>query len=585
MSAAEQQQGRLRRLLGRVAPGLEAFSRYQLSWLPSDITAGLSVAAIGLPVGIAYADLADVPPVVGIYAAIFPLFAYALFGSSRQLVIGPDAATCMMLAASLGPLAGGDADHYLALVTAMTLVVGLICVFMGVARLGFIASFLSRPILVGYLNGIALLIVVGQLGRLLGVSVVARDFFPKLLETLARIDHTHLPTVSLGIAVLVGLVALRRFMPRVPAAFVVVAASIVLSVALNLPQHGVSVVGSVPAGLPEFFHIPVLPIGDYPTLLRDAAGLVLVSFTGGILTAKSFAQRNRYEIDPDRELIAIGAGNIFSGLAQGFPVTGTDSRTAINDAMGGKSQMVGVVAGAVMLLSLLFLTEPLAHVPNTALAAVIIVSAVGLFDLATLRELSAMSRVELGFSLGTSLGVLVLGVLPGVLVAVVLSLLLLLILTSRPTHAVLGRVPGMRGYHDRKDYPEAEFIPGLLLYRFNADLVFFNVDYFKARLLAAIAASVTPVEWVVVDASPINVIDSTALKQLEQLIEQLAARGIVFAIAHRKHAARRLFEASWVDVRRELTDEHNYPTLTSAVDAFKAAGRRDAERQVSAGWR
>jgi high affinity sulfate transporter 1 len=554
-----------------------------MSWLPNDLAAGLSVAAIGLPVGIAYADLAGVPPVVGIYSAIFPLFAYAVFGTSRQLVIGPDAATCMMLAAALGPLAGGNAAYYLALVTVMTLLVGLICVVMGMARLGFVANFLSRPILVGYLNGIAVLIVVGQLGRLLGVPVAAVEFFPKLLETLARIDETHLPTVALGIAALAGLVALRRYLPRVPAAFVVVCAGIVLAVVLDLPLQGVALVGRVPAGLPEFFHIPPLPRVDYPTLLRDAAGLVLVSFTGGILAAKSFAQRNRYEIDPDQELIALGAGNLVSGLAQGFPVTGTDSRTAVNDAMGGKSQMVGIVAGAVMLLSLLYLTGPLALVPNTALAAVIIVSAVGLFDFATLRELAAMSRVELGFSIGTTVGVLALGVLPGVLVAIVLSLLLLLILTSRPTDAVLGRVPSMKGYHDRKDYPDAQSQPGLLLYRFHADLVFFNVDYFKSRLLAAIAAAETPVEWVVVDASPINVIDSTALKQLEQLIEELTARGIVFAIARRKHAVRRLFEASWVDVRRELSDEHNYPTLTSAVDAFMARVRRDCEPPSNAG--
>ncbi|MCK7576558.1 MAG: sulfate permease [Chromatiales bacterium] len=525
MAADKQQQGRIRRLLDRGAPGLDALSRYQLSWLPSDIAAGLSVAAVGLPVGIAYADLAGVPPVIGIYAAIFPLFAYALFGSSRQLMIGPDAATCIMLAAALGPLAGGDVEHYRALVIVMTLMVGLIYVVMAVARLGFIASFLSRPILVGYLNGIALLIIVGQLGKLFGLSVAAGDFFPKLLETLAKLGDAHLPTLALGITLLIGLVALRRFAPRVPAALVVVVVGIALSAGLNLEQLGVAVVGSVPAGLPDFFHIPILPTGDYPTLVRDAAGLALVSFTSGILTAKSFAQRNGYEIDPNRELIGFGAGNLVSGLAQGFPVTGADSRTAVNDAMGGKSQLVGVVAGGVMLLSLFFLTEPLAYVPNAALAAVIIVAAVGLFDFATLRELSAMSRVELGFSVGTTLGVLVLGVLPGVLVAVLLSLLLLLMLTSRPTDAVLGRVPGMSGYHDRKDYPGAVTTPGLLLYRFHADLVFFNVDYFKARLLDAIAASDTPVEWVVIDASPINVIDSTALKQVEQLIDELAARG------------------------------------------------------------
>jgi high affinity sulfate transporter 1 len=581
MTAAEQQQGRIRRLLGRVAPGLDALSRYQVSWLSSDIAAGLSVAAIALPAGIAYADLARVPPVVGIYAAIFPLFAYALFGSSRQLMVGPDAATCMVLAAALGPLAGGDAERYLALVVVMTLMVGLIYVVMAVARLGFIASFLSRPILVGYLNGIALLIILSQMGKLFGISVAASDFFPTLLETLAKIDDAHLPTLSLGIALLVALVALRRFAPRVPGALVVVVVGIGLSAGLDLAQVGVPVVGSVPAGLPELFHIPLLPVGDYPTLVRDAAGLALVSFTSGILTAKSFAQRNRYDIDPDRELIGFGACNIVAGLTQGFPVTGSDSRTAVNDAMGGKSQMVGVLAGGVMLLSLFFLTEPLAYVPNAALAAVIVVAAVGLFDFTTLRELYAMSRVEFGFSVGTTLGVLVLGVLPGVLLAVVLSLLLLLMLTSRPTDAVLGRAPGMKGYHNLGDYPEAKTIPGLLLYRFNANLVFFNAEFFKARLLATIAASETPVEWVVVDASPINVIDSTALKQVEQLIDELAARGIVFAVARRKHAVKHLFEASWVDVRRELTDAYNYPTLTSAVNAFHKRGDRAAKDPVS----
>jgi high affinity sulfate transporter 1 len=568
MCVTKQQQGRIRRFVGRVAPGEAGFSHYEISWLPSDIAAGLSVAAVALPVGIAYADLAGVPAVIGMYAAIFPLFAYALFGSSRQLMVGPDAATCMMMAAALGPLAGGDPERYLALVIVMTLTVGLVYLIMGNLRMGFIANFLSLPILVGFLNGIALIIIVGQLGKLLGVSVEASDFFPKLMETLSKLDGAHLPTLVLGLGLLVGLVALRRFLPRVPGALVVVVLGILLAASLNLEQQGVALLGNVPAGLPEFFHIPILPLESYPTIVRDAAGLALVSFTSGILTAKSFAQRNRYEVDANRELIGFGAANIASGLAQGFPVTGADSRTAVNNAMGGKSQMVGIVAGGVMLLILFLLTEPLAYVPNTALAAVIIVSAVGLFDFATLRELYAMSRVELGFSVGTTLGVLVLGVLPGVLLAVVLSLLLLLMLTSRPTDAILGRVPGMKGYHDCKDYPQAETIPGLLLYRFNADIVFYNVDYFKTRVLAAVAASKTPVEWVVVDASPVNVVDSTAVQRIEELHQALAGRGIVFALAHRKHTAARLFDRSWMDTQWELTEKYNYLTLKSAVNAF-----------------
>ena len=477
----------MRRLAVRIAPGIKDFARYDASWLRSDLAAGLSVAAVALPVGVVYADQAGVPVVIGMYAAIFPLFAYALFGSSRQLISGPDAATCMLMAAALGPLAGGDTERYLALVTAMTLGVGLIYLLAGSARLGFIARFLSQPILVGFLNGIAILIIVGQLDMLLGYPLQADDFLGKLAEHVQRLPTAHPPTLVLGLVSLAGLLALRRFAPRLPGALVVVA-GIVLAVVLGLEQRGVAVLGAVPSGLPDFFQIPLLPAQDYPLILRDAAGLVLVSFTSGILTAKSFAQRNRYSIDANRELFGFGAANLASGLAQGFPVTGADSRTAVNDAMGGKTQLVGIIAGGAMLAVLFFLTGPLAFVPISALAAVIIVSAAGLFDFAMLRKLYAISRVELAFSVGTTLGVLVLGAIPGVLLAVILSLLQLLALSSRPSDAVLGRVPGLQGFHDVSDYPEAKTIPGLLLYRFEASLVFYNVEYFRERLLALIAA-------------------------------------------------------------------------------------------------
>ncbi len=585
VSGELKQEGSIRRFVGRVAPGVEAFSRYDISWLANDVAAGLSVAAVALPVGIAYSAIAGVPAVIGIYAAIFPLFAYALFGSSRQLIVGPDAATCMMMAAAIGPLAGGDPERYMALVIVMTLFVGLIYIVMGIARLGFIASFLSLPILVGFLNGIALLIIVGQLPKLLGYSVEASGFFPKLVELVENLNLTHLPTITLGAAMLMGLVVLRRFVPRIPGALVVVIVAIILVAWLGLDQppvpdaQAVAVLGTVPAGLPDLFHIPLLPLEDYNDILRDAAGLALVSFTSGILTAKSFAQRNRYEIDANRELIGFGAANIASGLAQGFPVTGADSRTAVNNAMGGKSQMVSLVAGGVMLLILFFLTEPLAYVPVTALAAVIIVSAVGLFDVSTLRELYAMSRVELALSLGTTLGVLVLGALPGVLLAVVLSLLMLLALSSRPHDAVLGRVPGMKGFYSTRDYPEAQTIPGLLLYRFDAHVVFHNADYFKTRLLAAIAASQTPVQWVIVDVSPVNVVDATAIKKFDQLREELAARDIVVGIANERRTLDRYFQGSWVNAHRELTKDHRFPTLKSAIQAFEHKDGKDKKQK------
>jgi high affinity sulfate transporter 1 len=548
-------------------PGLEVFTRYDRSWLRSDLGAGLSVAAIALPVGIAYADLAGVPAVIGMYSAIFPLLVYALFGSSRQLMTGPDAATCIIVAASLGPLAGGDPERYLALMVILTLMTGILYVFAGMSRLGFIANFLSQPILTGYLNGIALIIIVGQLQKLFGYTGEAEEFFPKLTEFIARIDDSHLPTLILGLGLLIALIVLRLIAPKLPAALVVVVAGIVAVVMFGLDQSDVAVLGSVPAGLPSL-HIPAFDPGAFTALLDDAAGIALVSFTSGVLTAKSFARRNRYEIDANQELIAFGACNIASGLAQGFPVTGADSRTAVNNAMGGKTQLVGIVAAGSMLLILFFLTEPLGYVPTAALAAVIMVSAVGLFDYKELRSLYEISRRELLLSVGTTLGVLILGVLPGVLLAVALSLFWLLTVVSRPHDAVLGQAKGIKGFHNIEDFPEATTIPGLILYRFDANLVFFNADYFRDRVRAIIAAAETPVEWVVVDASSINVIDITALQKVDELREELSAQGVVFATARVKHSLSRFFNYEWGVKHRELYSKYRFHTVKSAVRAF-----------------
>jgi high affinity sulfate transporter 1 len=560
-------QGKFSGFAHNFMPGLGIFTRYDLSWLRSDLGAGLSVAAIALPVGIAYADLAGVPAVIGMYSAIFPLLAYALFGSSRQLMTGPDAATCIIVAASLGPLAGGDPERYLALMVILTLMTGIFYVVAGFSRLGFIANFLSLPILTGYLNGIALIIIAGQLQKLFGYSGEAEEFFPKLTEFIDKLDHSHLPTLVLGLGLLTVLIVLRRVAPKLPAALIIVVAGIAVVVTFGLDQNGVAVLGSVPAGLPSL-HFAAFEPTAFTALLGDAAGIALVSFTSGVLTAKSFARRNRYEIDANQELIAFGACNIASGLAQGFPVTGADSRTAVNNAMGGKTQLVGIVAAASMLLILFFLTEPLGYVPTAALAAVIMVSAVGLFDFTELRNLYEISHRELLLSVGTTLGVLILGVLPGVLLAVALSLFWLLTVVSRPHDGVLGRAKGIKGFHNIEDFPEATTIPGLILYRFDANLVFFNADYFRDRVRAIIAAAETPVEWVVVDASSINVIDVTALQKVDELREELSAQGIVFAAARVKHSLSRFFNHDWGVKHRELHARYRFHTIKAAVRAF-----------------
>ena len=492
---------------------------------------------------------------------------------------GPDAATCILVAAALGPLAGGDPERYLALMVLLTLMTGVLYVLAGIGRLGLIANFLSLPILAGFLNGISLYILVGQLPKLFGYSGEADSFPEKLVELLQKFDQTHLPTLLLGCVLLAALILLQRALPRLPAALLVVIIGIAAVMTFGLEERGVAVIGEVSATLPSFT-LPVMRLDEYASLLLDAGAIVLISFTSGVLTAKSFARRNRYEIEPNQELIGFGACNIASGLAGGFPVTGADSRTAVNNAMGGKTQLVGIVAGAAMLLILILFAAPLAAVPAAALAAVIMVSAVGLFDVTAVRDLYETSRREFALSVGTTLGVLILGVLPGVILAVGLSLLWLLAVGSRPHDAILGRVPGLKGFHDIQDYPEATTIPGLLLYRFDANLVFYNVDFVRERIRVAIAASKTPVEWVVVDASAVNVIDATALQKFDELTDELAHRGIVLAVARVKPSLGRFFKQAWWQKRVERHQAYRFLTLKTAIKAFNERDKKVATRQA-----
>ena len=559
-----------------IAPGLVALLRYDRANLSPDVTAGLSVAAVALPVGIAYAELAQAPAVVGIYAAIFPLFAYALFGSTRELIVGPDAATCLMTAAAVGTLAAGDPDRAAALMALLSLMAGVLSIAAGLLRFGFIANFLSHPILIGYLNGVALIILVGQLPKLCGFSISGRGFFAQTEALVAGLDRVHPASLALGLGALALLLALRRYAARWPGALIVAVVAAIVVVVFDLGAHGVALLGDVPSGLPTV-RLPSIDAGEFRTLFNDAAGLALIGFASGVLTAKSFARRSGHEIDSNRELIAYGVCNVTSGLAQGFAVTGADSRTAINVAMGGRTQLVGVVAGATMLVVLLFLTAPLAALPDAALAAIIIVSACGLFDVKEMRRLWMASTRELGFSLATTAGVLLFGVLPGVTFAIVLSVLWLLMTTARPHDAVLGRAPGVAGLHDVTDYPLATTIPGLLIYRFDADLVFFNVDHLKQRIEALVAAAAMPVEWVVIDAGAINVVDYTAVETVDALHQGLQAKGVVLVLARVKQSlGRRFFHAAWVVSRREKAAMQVFPTVESAIEAFQRRGERKA---------
>ena len=560
----------LPRPIARFAPGLEALTHYELSWLRSDLVAGLSIAAVALPVGIALAEVTGVPVVFGIYAAIFPLFAYALLGSSRMVIVGPDSATCVLVAAVLVSLAEGDPQRQIALMVVLSLITGVFMIIGGVLRLGFVASFLSQPILTGFLNGIALVMIAGQLKTLFGYPGDASGFVLRLVEFAQRVWESHIPTLLLGVGLMAVFMAGRRLYPQLPSLLIIMVLSVLLVVGLGLEQKGVAVIGTVPAGLPQpSVDLPAWT--DFRVLLADGGAVALLAFISGILTVKAFARRSREEVDSTQELFALGACNIVSGLLQGFAVTGTTSRTAVNYAVGGKSRVAGIVAGIIMLLVLLFLTDPLAHIPKTALAAAIIVSGFSLFDNVALRELYAISRLEFGVCIVAMLGVLIFGVLPGVGLAIALSLAWLLYAESRPPDAILGRVPGMRGYHDVKEYPEAITVPGLLVYQFNADLVFYNADRFKQRARAVVASASTPVQWLVLDASSINYIDVTAFQKVEELSEELAARGVRTVVVNLKRRVLRPFEKEWVRGRLERGAADIFPTIKTAIKAFEQA--------------
>ncbi len=456
-------------VIGRFAPGLRQLLDYRREWLRFDLVAGVSVAAVAVPTAIAYAQLIGFEPIVGLYAAILPLVAYALFGTSRQLIVNPDAATCAIFAATVLPLAGGDADALRSLSMALAVLTGLLCIAAGIFRLGFLADFLGKPILVGYLNGVAISIFLGQIGKVFGFSMQSRGITPRLIEFAGKLPHTHLPTLMVGLTTLAVIMGSKRLSPRAPAPLLATVAALVLVYGLGLEDRGVAVVGALPAGLPGLIW-PHFDQEILKLLLGGALGVALVSFSSGMVTARSFAARNRYDIDVDQEFIALGACQIASGLSQGFAVTGADSRTAVNDEMGGKTQMVGLIAAATMAVVLFFLTEPLRYLPVAALGAVLIVAAIGLFDIAALRKMWRVNRAECVLSLFTMLGVIWLDLLQGILLAVGSALLLLIKRTSRPPDAVLGHVPGMRGWHDVADHQEAITNPGLMVYRFTPGL-------------------------------------------------------------------------------------------------------------------
>ena len=550
----------------KAAPGLTKLLSYQKSDLSHDLLAGVSVAAVALPVGVAYAQLAGFNPAVGLYSSILPLVAYAIFGTSRQLIIGPDAATCALVAAAVGPLASGDQKIYESLSVTLALLAGLLCIGASFLGLGALADFLSKPILVGFLNGIALSIMLGQIGKMFGFPITAGGIVPRLLEFTQKVGHTHWPTLAVGLGTFLVLLATPRLFRGVPAALVAMILAAVAVRLLGLERYGVAIVGEVPAGLPPV-RIPHFPVSVVPSLLGDATGLAMVTFSSMMLTSRSFASKNRYEIDADREFAALGAANIATALSHGFAVSGADSRTAMSDASGGRTQVTGLVAAATIAIVLLFFTGPLRYIPTAALGAVLVKAALSLIDIPALRVIYTIDRREFALSVLATLGVVAVGSMKAILVAVILAILRFVKLVSRPKIEILGTVEGFPGFHSIERHPEATTIPGLMLLRFNSPIVFFNAPYFRRGVMAAAQAAGPSLKWLVLDMLPITMIDATGLYTADEVADTLQERGVVLAGAGRQTEWR-----IWAESRRRAPKErkiHMYPTMQEAIRTFR----------------
>jgi len=536
--------------------------------LRTEFIVAITVFAVLVPSSMAYGDLAGVTPVAGLYVALGAMVMYALFGTAKQVITGPEATTAILTATAVAPLAGGDPVRYAALAAMTALLVGVIAILARVAKLGFITDFLSKPILVGYIFGATLIVIGSQLGKIFGIKLESDQFFRQVAELISRLDETHLLTFAIGIVSMAALFIIRRISKKLPGPLVVVVIAIILSAVLGWQAKGVAVVGAVPAGLPRLT-IPAVSFQDILSLLPAAIALMILIYADEILTARVFAAKHGQKIDANQEFVAIGTANIGAGFLTGFPAALSASRTAVNDQMGGKSQWVSLFAAALTIIFLLFLTPLLAPLPTVALGAIIIVASIGLIDIPAFRYLRTVRRTEFWLAVVTVFGVLTVGVLQGILVAVVLSLVNVIYHISRPHDALLDDVDANGGtvYRGIADKETVMTEPGLIVYRFDAPLVFPNAAYFTERLEELITNAGEGLKCVILDAEPISDFDSTAAEALESLDADLERRGIELWISRANAPLRDLLQVTGLTIK--IGEENIYPSVRAAVIAYR----------------
>ncbi len=547
-------------------PGLRQLSGYQRSWLRGDILAGVTVAAYLIPQCMAYGELVGVPPVVGLWTILPALFVYALFGSSRQLSVGPESTTAVMTAAVIAPLLLADGSNYQVLAATLAILVGAICVVGYVAKLGFLANLLSKPILVGYMAGVALIMMAGQLGKVSGMSIAGITVFEQVSQFSQQIAQIHPITLILAGLVLGFLFTIGHFYPKAPAPLLAVLISTAAVAIFDLDRQGLAVVGAIEAGLPRFI-VPNFP-AQFPALLASALGIAIVGYSDNVLTARSFAARHHYNVDPNQELLALGLANLGAGLVQGFPVSSSNSRTAIGADSGSKTQLFSLVAMGMVIAVLLWLRPVLALFPKAALGAIVIFAALKLIEIPEFVRLYRFRRSEFFLAIITTLGVLFTDILVGVGIAVGLSVIELLSRLAHPHDAVEGTVPNLPGLHDIDDWVGATTIPGLVIYRYDAPLCFANAEDFKSRALRSIELEITPVEWFVLNTEAISEIDITAMDMLGELYAELTARKITFAMTRVKQDLYAQLQRS--PLLAQIGEERIYLTIHTMMIGFES---------------
>jgi high affinity sulfate transporter 1 len=558
---------RRRSTSNRILPGIEMLRRYDLNWLPRDATAGLLLTTMLIPAGVAYAIASGLPGIAGLYATIVALVAYAIFGPSRILVLGPDSSLAALILAVVLPASSGDPNRAIAIGSMMAIVSGIVCVMAGIFRLGFVTDLLSKPIRYGYMNGIALTVLLSQLPKLLGFSVDAEGPVRALWAIAGGIwdGRTNIVTFLVGTATLATILLLKR-VPRLPGILIAVVGAMLAVIALDLERRsGVAVLGSLPRGLPSLA-IPWIGLTDMMPIVIGGCAVALVSFADTSVLSRTYAARTGQHVDPNQEMIGLGAANLAVGLFQGFPVSSSSSRTPVAEAGGAQTQVTGLVGALAVALLLVAAPDLLRHLPTAALGAVVIASAIGLFEIADLRRIYRIQRWECWLSITCAAGVAVLGAIPGIGLAIVIAVIEFLWDGWRPHSAILGRAPGVLGYHDISRYPDAVVAPGLILLRWDAPLFFANAELFQERVWAAVEDSSAPVYRVVIAAEPVTSIDVTAADMLCELDDGLRDAGTELCFAELKDPVKdklRRFE-----LLGRFGVQRFFPTIDAAVEAY-----------------